>query len=63
MRQDRLVCIETGDGLDDRSSILDSGQDFSLRHHVETSSGAHPASYPTGTGCSLFEGKAAEVLS
>jgi hypothetical protein len=26
------------------------GQDFSLLHNVQTGSGAHPASYPMGTG-------------
>jgi hypothetical protein len=25
-------------------------RDFSLHHHVQTCSGAHPASYPMGTG-------------
>jgi hypothetical protein len=33
--------------------------DFSLRHRVHTGSGAHPASYPVGTGSSYFGGKAA----
>jgi len=27
--------------------------DFNLHHHVQTSSGAHPASYPAGTGASF----------
>jgi hypothetical protein len=32
--------------------------DFFLRHRVQTGSGAHPASYPVGTGGSFLEGKA-----
>jgi len=32
---------------------------FSLRHRVQTSSGAHPASHPTVTGGSFHWGKAA----
>jgi hypothetical protein len=34
-------------------------RDISLRHSVQTGSGAHPASYPMGTGVSFSEGKAA----
>jgi hypothetical protein len=39
---------------------FDSRQDqyFSLLHSVQTGSGAHPASYPMGTGCSFPGGKA-----
>jgi hypothetical protein len=32
---------------------------FPLHHHVQNSSGAHPASYPIGTSYSLPGGKAA----
>jgi len=32
---------------------------FSLRHHVQTGSGASPASYPMGTGASFPGDKAA----
>jgi hypothetical protein len=32
---------------------------FSLLHSVQTGSGAHPASYPMGTGFSFSGGKAA----
>jgi hypothetical protein len=32
---------------------------FSLHHHVQTGSGAHPASYPIGTRGSFPWGKAA----
>jgi hypothetical protein len=38
---------------------LTSGQDFSLLHSVQTGSGAHPASYPMGTGDFSPRGKAA----
>jgi hypothetical protein len=34
---------------------------FSLHHRVQTGSGAHPASYPMGTGCSFPGGKVAGV--
>jgi hypothetical protein len=34
------------------------GQEFSLLHVVQTGSGAHPASYPTGTGGSFPGSKA-----
>jgi hypothetical protein len=30
---------------------------FSFRHRIQTDSGAHPASYPVGTGCSFPEVK------
>jgi hypothetical protein len=35
------------------------GQDFYLLNVVQTGSGAHPASYPMGTGSSFPGGKAA----
>jgi len=31
-------------------SITGGGGNFSLRHHVQIGSGAHPAFYPMGTG-------------
>jgi hypothetical protein len=34
------------------------GQEFSVLHVVQTGSGAHPASYPMGTGGTFPEGKA-----
>jgi hypothetical protein len=37
------------------------GQEISLLHVVQTGSGAHPASYPMGTGGSFGGGKAAEA--
>jgi hypothetical protein len=39
------------------------GQEFSLLHIIQTSSGAHPASYPMGTGGSFQRGKVAEAGS
>jgi len=39
--------------LDDRSSIPGRGRDFSLPHLIKTVFGAHPASYPVGTGNSF----------
>jgi hypothetical protein len=46
------VGIATGYGLDDRGVgvLVPIGQQFSLLHVVQTGSGAHPASYPMGTG-------------
>jgi hypothetical protein len=41
----------TSYGLGDRGLILGRGRDyFSLRHHTQTGSGAHPVSYLMGTG-------------
>jgi len=37
--------------------------DVSLRHRVQTCSGAHPASYPMGTAGSFSSGKAAGAWS
>jgi hypothetical protein len=34
---------------------------FSFHHHVQTGSGAHPASYPMGTRGSFTAGKAVGV--
>jgi hypothetical protein len=52
-----------GYGPDDRGCISDRGNDgiFSLPHHVQTGSGAHPASYPMGTGDSYSGGKVSGV--
>jgi hypothetical protein len=38
-----LLCGTTG--LDDGDLIPDISRDFSLRHHLQIGSGAHPASY------------------
>jgi hypothetical protein len=56
--------IATGYGLDDRMIGVRfpvGAGNFSLRLHVQTGSGAHPASYPMGTGGSFHEGKATGV--
>jgi len=48
----QFVGTATEYGLDDRMigvRIPVGAGNFSLRHHVETGSGAHPASYPMGT--------------
>jgi hypothetical protein len=60
--RDSSVGIATGDGLGDRGSRVRfpaEGGNFSLHHCVHTGSGAHPASYPMGTGGSFPGGKAA----
>jgi hypothetical protein len=56
MSRDRSVCIATGYELDDqmigvRFSV--KAGNFSLRHCVQTGSGAHPVSYPVSTGGSF----------
>jgi hypothetical protein len=58
-RGDSAVGIATG--LTTKGSEFESrwGQEFSLLHVVQTGSGAHPASYPMGTGGSFPEGKVA----
>jgi hypothetical protein len=45
-------------GLDDRGLIPDRGRGFSSSPCVQTGSGAHPASYPMGTGGPFPGGKA-----
>jgi hypothetical protein len=46
--------------MDDRDSIPGKGRDFSsLRHRVQTCSGAHSAPYPVGTGSLFPRNKAA----
>jgi hypothetical protein len=48
-------------GLDDRAIEIRSptgAEDFSSSPYVQTGSGAHPASYPMGTGGSFPGGKA-----
>jgi hypothetical protein len=49
-------------GLDDRMigiRVPAGAGNFSLRHRVQTDSGAHPVSHPMGTGGSFPGGKAA----
>jgi hypothetical protein len=58
--RDSSVSIATGYGLE-----FDpwQGQDFSLLCSIQTSSGAHPASYPMGTGGDFPRGEVARVWS
>jgi hypothetical protein len=50
------VDIALGYGLDDRGSrVRFPAGNFSLHHRLHNGSGAHPASYPRGTGA-LFLG-------
>jgi hypothetical protein len=52
MSRGSSVGVATGSGLDDwgsGSSIPEGAGNFSLLHRVQTGSGAHSASYPTGT--------------
>jgi hypothetical protein len=61
-----LVSIETGYRLDNQTIsvwFLRGAGNFSLQHHVQTGSGAHPASYPVGTGGSFPGGKATGAWS
>jgi hypothetical protein len=46
----RSIVVTTSNGLDGQQM-----QDFSLLHNVQTGSGAHPASYPMGTGATSPE--------
>jgi hypothetical protein len=58
------VGIATGLELDDRMIAVrfsTGAGNFSLGHHVHTCSGAHPASYPLGTGGCYPWGKAARA--
>jgi hypothetical protein len=51
--RDSSVGIVLGYGLDDRGSKVRfpaRAGNFSLHHRVQTGSGAHPVSYPMGTG-------------
>jgi hypothetical protein len=48
--------------MDDRDSTVRfpaGAGNFSLHHRVQNVSGAHPASYPMGTGGSFLRDKAA----
>jgi hypothetical protein len=55
-----IVGIATGYGLEDWGVgvWVPVGQEFSLLHVLQTGYGAHPASYPMGTGGSFPRGKA-----
>jgi hypothetical protein len=63
MSRGSAVGIATDYGLDDRGVGVRVGSEFSLLHVVQTGSGAHPASYPMGTGGSFPGGKAAGARS
>jgi hypothetical protein len=59
---DSSVGIATGYGLEDRMigvRFPAGAANFSLLYGVQTGSGAHPASYPMGSGGSYPGGKAA----
>jgi hypothetical protein len=59
--RDSSVGIALGYGLDDRGSRVQfpvGAGKFSIHHRVPNGSGAHPASYPMGTGGSFPGGKA-----
>jgi hypothetical protein len=53
------ISIATGYEMDGRGSIPSRGRRFYIPHKVHTTSGAHPASYPTGSGGSFPRGKVA----
>jgi hypothetical protein len=58
--RDSSVSIALGYGLYDRDSgvrFLAGAGNFSLSHHVQNGSGAHPASYPMGIRGSFPGGK------
>jgi hypothetical protein len=59
------ICIATAYTLDDWGVgvWVPVGSEFSLLHIIQTGSGAHPASYPMGTGGSFLGGKVAGVWS
>jgi hypothetical protein len=57
------VSIESDYGLDDRAIGVRSpaeAEDFSSSLCVQTGSGAHPASYPVGTGGTARPGRYAD---
>jgi hypothetical protein len=59
--RDMSVGIALGYGLDDRGSRFRfpaGAGNFSFHHRVQNGSGAHPASYPTGTMDTFSGGKA-----
>jgi hypothetical protein len=64
MSRDSSVGIATGYRLDDQMigvRFPAGAGNFSLRHHVQTDSGANPASYPVGTADSFPGVKAVGV--
>jgi hypothetical protein len=57
--RDSSVGIALGYGLDDLFKFPAGGGNFSLYHHVQNCSGAHPAYFPMDTRDSFPGGKAA----
>jgi hypothetical protein len=55
VRRDSSVGRVTGYGLEGWGSFSVRGKGFSLFHSLQTGPGAHPASYPTGTGNSVIK--------
>jgi hypothetical protein len=58
---DSSVSIVLSYGLGNQGSrvwFLAGAGKFSLHHHIQNGSGAHPGSYPMGTSCSFPECKA-----
>jgi hypothetical protein len=53
LSQDNSVSIAMGYRLDARVRFPTGPRDSSLFHSIQTSSGAHSASYSMGTGCSF----------
>jgi hypothetical protein len=53
--RDSAFCIATGYVLEGRGPIPCRGKRFSLFHSVQTSSEAHPTSYPVRTGDLFLE--------
>jgi len=59
-----IVGIALHYGLDNQGSGIqfpEGAGNFSLNHCIQNSSGAHPASYPMGTGGSFPGSKAARM--
>jgi hypothetical protein len=59
--RDSSVGIERGCGLVGRVQFAEGAIYCFLLHRVQTGPGAHPASYPMGTGGSFPGGKTADV--
>lgn len=55
-----LGVSEWGKKNDDWGSIPSKGRCFSVPHHIQAISGAHPVSYPLGTPCYLPGGRMSE---
>ena len=51
--KNNLVSIVTNNQHDEWGSIPSKGRCFSVSHHIQAISGAHPISYPLDTMCYL----------